>query len=114
MGLLFRALGALGLFQLFVDHQRLVHTFVTNVRGPSEGVLFTGRRISMVIPVAVTAGNVGVCFDVLSYAGRLVVTVVADPEILPEQDMLTGLLAAELTQMLSGEAAPNSPVCRTG
>ena len=34
MGLVFRALGALGLFQVFIDHQRLVHTFVTNVRGP--------------------------------------------------------------------------------
>ena len=33
----FRALAAVGAFQPFVDHQRLVHTFVTNVRGPPSG-----------------------------------------------------------------------------
>jgi diacylglycerol O-acyltransferase len=101
MGLMFRALGALGLFQVFIDHQRLVHTFVTNVRGPDERVLFAGHEISAVIPVAVTPGNVGVCFDVLSYAGRLVVTVVADADILPEQERLTSLLADELTHLLA-------------
>ena len=108
MGLAFRALAVLGLFQLFVDHQRLVHTFVTNMRGPSQRVLFAGHEVSTVIPVAVTPGNVGVCFDVLSYAGRLVVTVVADPDILPEQDLLTSLLADELTQLVRDETA-NQP-----
>jgi len=101
MGLVFRALGLLGLFQLFIDHQRLVHTFVTNVRGPSGCVLFAGRRVQAIIPLAVTPGNVGVCFDALSYNGRLVVTVVADPEILPEQDLLTGRLADELTHLVA-------------
>jgi WS/DGAT/MGAT family acyltransferase len=105
LGLVFRCLGVLGLFQVFIDHQRLVHTFVSNVRGPSRCVLFAGQRIRSIIPVAVTPGNVGVCFDVLSYAGRLVVTVVADPDILPEQDLLTSLLADELTRLLAREAA---------
>lgn len=99
MGLMFRALGALGLFQIFIDHQRLVHTFVTNVRGPAQRTRFAGHPISAVIPVAVTPGNVGVCFDILSYAGRLVVTVVADPELIPQQHLLTSLLADELTQL---------------
>ena len=53
------------------------------------------------IPAAVTPGNVGVCFDVLSYAGGLVVTVVADPDIVPEQDQLTSLLAEELAGLLT-------------
>jgi diacylglycerol O-acyltransferase len=100
LGLAFRVLGALHLFQVFIDHQRLVHTFVTNVHGPETVAHFAGRPISRVIPAAVTPGNVGVCFDVLSYAGGLVVTVVADPEILPEQDLLTGLLAEELAGLL--------------
>ena len=100
MGLVFRALGALGIFQLFIDHQRLVHTFVTNVRGPGAVVHFAGHPIISVIPVAVTPGNVGVCFDILSYADDLVVTVVADPDVVAEQDLLTGLLAEELGQLL--------------
>ena len=101
MGLVFRALGALGLFQVFIDHQRLVHTFVTNVRGPEAPVHFAGHRISRVIPAAVTPGNVGVCFDILSYAGGLVVTVVADPDLVAEQDQLTSLLAEEFAGLLT-------------
>ena len=57
------------------------------------------------IPLAITPGNVGVCFDILSYAGRLVVTVVADPDIVPEQDLLTSLLAEEFAQLLAVDAA---------
>jgi len=100
LGLVFRALGGLGVFQLFIDHQRLVHTFVTNVRGPEAVVHFAGHPVVTVIPVAVTPGNVGVCFDILSYAGELVVTVVADPDVVVEQDLLTSLLAEELGQLL--------------
>lgn len=73
MGLVFRAMGALGIFQVFIDHQRLVHTFVTNVRGPQAPVHLAGYPITTVIPLAITPGNVGVCFDILSYAGGLVV-----------------------------------------
>jgi hypothetical protein len=101
MGLVFRALGALGIFQVFIDHQRLVHTFVTNVRGPQKPVVFAGHAVSTVVPLAITPGNVGVCFDILSYAGRLVVTVVADPDIVPEQDLLTSLVAEEFDHLLA-------------
>ena len=32
------------------------------------------------VPITVTAGNVGVAFAALSYAGALTVTVITDPE----------------------------------
>ena len=99
IGLVFRALGTLRIFQLFIDHQRLVHTFVTNVRGPESVVHFAGHQIGTVIPVAVTPGNVGVCVDILSYAGKLVITVVADPDIVPDQDLFTSLLTEELGRL---------------
>lgn len=108
MGAVFRTLGALGVFQLFIDHQRLVHTFVTNIHGPESAVHFAGHRVGTVIPAAVTPGNVGVCFDVLSYAGRLVVPVVADPDIVPEQALLTDLLDEELTALIGGSAGRSS------
>ncbi|HEU5143686.1 MAG TPA: wax ester/triacylglycerol synthase domain-containing protein [Dermatophilaceae bacterium] len=101
MGLVFRAVGRLGLFQAFINRQRLVNTFVTNVRGPAAPLSLDGHRVSAVIPVAVNPGNVGVSFDVLSYAGRLGVTVVADPEVVPDQDQLTRLLSDEVTALLS-------------
>ncbi|TQN48043.1 WS/DGAT/MGAT family acyltransferase [Humibacillus xanthopallidus] len=99
LGLGFRALARLGAFQPFIDHQRLVHTFVTNVRGPRVPWHVGGRPVTSVVPVAVTPGNVGVSFDVLSYAGRLTVSVVADPAAVPDQDVLTASLAAELAQI---------------
>ena len=96
LGLAFRGLASIGAFQLFIDRQRLVNTFVTNVRGPATPLSFGGHEVLAVVPLAITPGNVGVSFDVLSYAGRLVATVVADPEIVPEHAALAQLLEEEL------------------
>jgi hypothetical protein len=105
LGLAFRMLARVGAFQTFVDHQRLVHTFVTNVRGPTAPWHLAGRRVSGVVPMAITPGNVGVSFDVLSYAGRLVVTLVADPAVVPDQDDLTARLEVELCRLAARPAA---------
>ena len=74
---------------------------MTNVRGPQAPVHFAKHPITTLIPLAITPGNVGVCFDILSYAGTLVVTVVADPDLVPEQDLLTSLLADEFADLLA-------------
>lgn len=100
MGLAFRVVARLGLFQPFINRQRFVNTFVTNVRGPAAPLSLGGHRVSAVIPVAVNPGNVGASFDVLSYAGRLSVTVVADPDVVPDQDQLTRLLSDELARLV--------------
>ena len=63
LGLAFRTLSRLGLFQTFIEHQRLVHTFETNMRGPTEPLSFGGHRVSAVVPAAVNPGNIGVAFD---------------------------------------------------
>ena len=94
LGLAFRALSRLGLFQTFIEHQRLVHTFETNMRGPTEPLSFGGHRVSAVVPAAVNPGNIGVAFDALSYAGVLSVTLVTDPDIVDELDRLTHSLSA--------------------
>jgi hypothetical protein len=99
LGVAFRALAHLGAFQLFIDHQRLIHTFVTNVRGPAVPWHVAGHRVTSVVPLAITPGNVGVSFDILSYAGQLVVTLVADPAVVPDQDLLTAALADELAHL---------------
>ena len=108
LGAVFRLLAALGLFRWFINHQRLVHTFITNVRGPSRRLRLGGATISGVVPVTVTAGNVTVSFGVLSYAGTLTVTVVADPGRLPDLEVLTGALRQELAECGPG-ADPRSP-----
>jgi diacylglycerol O-acyltransferase / wax synthase len=100
LGLAFRTLSRLGLFQRFIEHQRLVHTFESNVRGPTEALFFGGHRISAVIPAAVNPGNIGVSFDVLSYAGVLTVTVVTDPDIVTDPDQLTQALSRVFTRLV--------------
>jgi diacylglycerol O-acyltransferase / wax synthase len=101
LGLAFRALSRLGLFRLFVEHQRLVHTFETNLRGPAEPVSLGGHRIRAIIPAAVNPGNIGVSFDVLSYAGELGVTVVTDPVIVTDPDRLVGALSHRFAALVS-------------
>lgn len=93
----FRALAAVGAFQRFIDHQRLVHTFVTNVRGPAQRLRLAGAEVTAVVPVAFNPGNVAVSFDVLSYAGTLGVTLVCDPGLLPESAWLADRVADGLT-----------------
>jgi WS/DGAT/MGAT family acyltransferase len=99
LGLAFRALSRLGLFRPFINHQRFVHTFETNLRGPSTPLLFGGHRITSLVPVAVNPGNVGVTFDVLSYAGDLTITVVADPDNITELNLLTNSLGKVFTDL---------------
>lgn len=86
LGAAFRLLSRLGLFRTFVEHQRLVHTFESNLRGPSTAMSFGGHRVRAVVPMVINPGNVGISFVVLSYAGVLGVTLVADPLIVPEHD----------------------------
>ncbi|GGN02396.1 putative diacyglycerol O-acyltransferase [Terrabacter tumescens] len=100
LGVAFRLLARLGVFRWFVDRQRLVNTFVTNVRGPAQPWRFCDRVVSSVVPVAVTPGNVAVTFDVLSYAGTLGVTVVADPDVVPDQARLAGYLHEALSDRM--------------
>jgi diacylglycerol O-acyltransferase len=100
LGLAFRGLSRLGLFRLFVEHQRLVHTFETNVRGPTEPVFLGGHPIRAIIPAAINPGNVGVSFDVLSYAGVLSVTIVSDPQIVSEPQRLADALNDVFTRLM--------------
>jgi diacylglycerol O-acyltransferase / wax synthase len=101
LGLAFRTLSRLGLFQTFIEHQRLVHTFETNMRGPTEPLSLGGHRVSAVVPAAVNPGNIGVAFDALSYAGVLNVTLVTDPEIVDDLDRLTRSLSAQFDSRLN-------------
>lgn len=92
IGPVFRALAALHAFRPFVEHQHLVHTFVTNLKGPTEPLTILGARIESIDAVAVVPGNATASFAVLSYAGRLAVTVLVDPDRFPELDTLADLI----------------------
>lgn len=99
VGPAFRVLARLGLFRLVIDRQRLVNTFLSNLVGPATEVALAGAPVRRVVPVTVTAGNVGVAFAALSYRGRLVVVVIRDPDVVPDGDALRDLLDEELAAL---------------
>lgn len=102
LGPVFRAAASLGLYHWYMNHQRRMHTLVSNVRGPDRPLTFAGATIDGVIPVAVgEAGNMTVSFIALSYAGTLAITVVADPEHVPDLSTLTTSLQAEIAALVS-------------
>ena len=78
-----------------IDRQRLIITFVTNLRGPDAPAL-VHARVGEVARVTTTVGNVPVVFGALSYAGALSLTVLADPDACPELDALAADLRAEV------------------
>ena len=92
IGPLFRFLAAVKLFRWFVDRQRLVNSFLSNLPGPPSPLAIAGVPIVSMVPITVTAGNVGVAFAALSYAGTLTVTIIADPDVVPEIDDLAAAL----------------------
>jgi len=97
-----RLLAALGVLRWLVERQHLVTCFVTNLRGPDLPVSFLGTAVSQMIPLAGVAGNVAVAFAVLSYAGTLTVTVIADGDACPD----CGALVAALQRELDALTAP--------
>jgi hypothetical protein len=72
---------------------------VTNVRGPDAGLTFRDAPIVEIIPVSPITGNVTVAFAVLSYAGTLVITVMADPRCCPDLPALVAHLQRELDSL---------------
>jgi hypothetical protein len=101
LGPAFRILAGTRLFRSFIDHQRMVHTIVTNVRGPDHQLRLAGMPIRQVIPLSVATGNLTVAFAAASYAGRLTITVVADPEAVPDLAILKQALVEQLAALPS-------------
>ena len=97
LGPVFRLLAAAGIYQHFINHQRSIHTFVSNLRGPDTGLTLLGHPITGVVPLAVATGNVAVSFTALSYAGRLVITISADPVTCPDSAQLQHELHRQLS-----------------
>ncbi|WP_456832945.1 wax ester/triacylglycerol synthase domain-containing protein [Deinococcus sp. UYEF24] len=95
----FSLLAQLGLYEHFIDHQRVNHTFVTDLKGPETRLSLGGIPVVDLVALSTHSGNVTVSFAVLSYAGTLTVTLIADPLTCPDQDRLQTLLVNELARL---------------
>jgi WS/DGAT/MGAT family acyltransferase len=96
LGLPFRLLAPTGVLRWFINRQRLIHTFVTNLRGPAEPLTLAGAPVRAVIVIPNTIGNVTVTFGALSYGGTLRITVLSDPSRVPDVAVLTAALRRDL------------------
>ncbi|MFG1944150.1 wax ester/triacylglycerol synthase domain-containing protein [Nonomuraea sp. NPDC048826] len=109
-GPLFRLLAALGLYRRYLRRQLRIHTLVSNVRGPDRTLTFADAAIREIIPVAVAeSGNVTVSFEILSYDGTIVITLIADPDNVPDLDALAALLREELAGITAGGSPAGRP-----
>jgi WS/DGAT/MGAT family acyltransferase len=97
----FRAVAASGALPWLLRRQHLVTTFVTNLRGPGAPVTLLGAGVREIVPVVSTTGNVPLVVAALSYAGTLVLAVVADPDACPELDAVAADLDADLGVLCS-------------
>ena len=105
LGWLFRPLAAAGGFRWYMNNQHRFHTLVPHVRGPAGPVTFGGCRIISAIPARVgPGGNIPVYFEVLSYAGTLTMTAVADPDHFLELGTLSDALRTEFDLIIQHPA----------
>lgn len=94
----------LGLLRRYMGRQRRMHTMVSSVHGPDEDIALGGRTVVSIVPLAsAETGNVRLSFDVLSYAGRLTITVITDPDTVPDLPDLVAALRRELDAMAALE-----------
>jgi diacylglycerol O-acyltransferase / wax synthase len=85
-------LAHLGLARFVMRHQHLVNVLVSNLAGPPIEEYLMGARVLDAIPITPIAGNVGLGFAALSYAGRFDLCVVADTAQAVDMDvLLTGI-----------------------
>jgi WS/DGAT/MGAT family acyltransferase len=94
---LFRLIAAAGLYRRYMNRQRRLHLLVSNVPGPREPVTLGGVPVTAAVPLGVgEAGNLTVTALALSYAGTLTVTLIVDPDHVPDLDLLARALQGEL------------------
>ncbi len=92
-------------FRRSLDHQRLVNLAETYLPGPLTPIDVLGARVLELIPIAPLAGNLGLSFVALSYAGRLLVTVRVDADPFPDLDVLVAAMERDWAA-LTGSVAP--------
>lgn len=88
----------------FLARQRLLNLSVTNVAGPPMPLHLAGARLLELFPVVPLVGNITLSLGVLSYAGQLNLTVVADPEACPDVEVFARGVRRTLDELATESA----------
>ena len=100
----------LGLLHRYMSRQRRMHTMVSSLHGPDRQITLGGSAVVSIVPlVSAETGNVRVSFDVLSYAGTVTITAVADPDTVPDLPDLTTALRTELAALAKTPTLQSPP-----
>jgi diacylglycerol O-acyltransferase / wax synthase len=84
---IFRFILAQRAFSHLLPHQRYLNIFVTNVPGPQAPLYLAGAPLLEVFPVLAITGNMALGAAVMSYAGQLNLTAVADRDRCPDVEV---------------------------
>ncbi len=85
-------LGRFAVVRRSMEHQRLVNLAETYLPGPPVPIDVLGAPVIDLLPIAPLAGNLGLSFVALSYAGHLAVTVRADADQFPDLEVLSAAM----------------------
>ena len=107
---IFRFVAGQRLWYRSFPRQRSVNLVVTNVAGPPVPVYLAGARLLELFPMVPVMGNLTLVIAVLSYAGQLNLTAVADRRHCPDLDVFVhGVRSAfnELAHETGGDQQPD-------
>jgi diacylglycerol O-acyltransferase len=79
--------------------QRHVNVYVANVPGPPVPLYLTGTPLREVFAVVPIMGNIGLGVGVLSYAGQLNFTTIADRDGFPDLNVFLDGMRRSLAQL---------------
>ena len=80
-------------------HQRFVNLSVTNVPGPPVPLYVAGAQLLELFPVAAIMGNLTLAVAVLSYAGQLNLTAIADRDTCPDVEVFAHGVRSALDEL---------------
>ena len=91
-----------------LPRQRYMNVSVSNVPGPPVPLYMAGAPMLEVFPLVPIVGNVTLAVVVLSYAGQLNLTAVADRDGCPDVEVFAGGVRRALDQLAQSVLAPSS------
>jgi WS/DGAT/MGAT family acyltransferase len=89
-------------------HQRLLNTSVTNVPGPPVPLYLAGAQLLELFPVVSLMGNFTLAVAVLSYAGQLNLTAMADQDTCPDVEVFARGVRSTLDELARSVLVPAS------